>query len=287
MEIAYLITAYNNFEHLQRLIRSLNGPHTTFYIHVDKKSNFLEKDFDFLNVHFIERIPVSWGGWSHQQAILNLMKVAHKKEYERYVLLSEADYPIKSNNELHKKLKCDVEYLNLIKGFHPHKPEERIKYIYFEGFDRRNKNSLRTKLFTSLERLLRKIYSKKKYPFTQIYHGTTWWALSNNAVDYILTFIKKHKNYVKFFKSSWCPEESFIPTILGNSTFNEKCVGNLTYSDWSSKPAPAMITEKHITLLKNTVSFKSPYGTYEPFFARKFNDQSTELIDKIDRELRN
>lgn len=287
MKIAYLITAYSNFKHLKRLILALDAEDSAFYIHVDKKVSFKQDDFNINNVHFIPRITVSWGGWSHQQAILNLMANAHKKGYDKYVLLSEADYPIKSNKELHQKLTADVEYLNLIKGFHKHKPEERIKYYYFEGFDRRNRKSKRTRFFITLESYLRKIYVKKKYPFAQIYHGTTWWALSYNAVDYILSYVKQNRGYVKFFKSSWCPEESFIPTILGNSSIKEKCVGNLTYSDWSTKPPPAIITKNHIALLKNTESFISPYGNYTPYFARKFNDQSTELINEIDRVLRN
>lgn len=287
MKIAYLITAYKNFKHLKRLLLALDFEDASFYIHVDKKVSYKQEDFNINNVHFIPRITVSWGGWSHQQAILNLMTAAHKKSYDKYVLLSEADYPIKSNQELHQKLMADVEYLNLIKGFQKHKPEKRIKYYYFEGFDRRNRKSKRTRFFITLEYYLRKVYVKKKYPFEQIYHGTTWWALSHNAVDYILSYAKKHRDYVAFFKSSWCPEESFIPTILGNSSLFEKCVGNLTYSDWTTKSPPAIITKQHIALLKITESFSSPYGDYTPYFARKFNDESAEIVNEIDRVLRN
>ena len=287
MKIAYLITAYSNFVHLKRLIDALDEPNVAFYIHVDKKSDFREENFRNEKVHFIDRIKVSWGGWSHQQAILDLMVAAHKTGYNRYVLLSEADYPITSNEALHAKLKQKVEYLNLLKGFHDHKPEERIKYMHFDGFDRRDKTALRTRIFTTLESWLKLVYRKKRCPFPQIYHGTTWWALSKDAVAYILSFVEKNRNYVAFFKTSWCPEESFIPTILGNSNFKERCVGNLTYSDWSTKPPPAIITNEHVALLKETRTFKSPYGAYTPYFARKFNDQSAAQIEQIEQTLRN
>ncbi len=286
MRIAFLITAYNNFKHLKLLIDALNNGQADFYIHVDSKSQFNTKGFDYANVHFIKRIPVSWGGWSHQQAILNLMLTAYKNKYDRYVLISGTDYPIRPNSFLFNKLEKRVEYLNLIKGFQTHKPEKRIRYYYFDGFDRRNLKLLKTKCYLKLERLLRRFFIKRKYPFNTIYHGTTWWALSHEAINYILKFVDENPKFVKFFKTSWCPEESFIPTILGNSKFKDDCVGNLTYSDWSKKPSPAFLDEQHVEMFQQQHTFESPYGNYTPFFARKFSDNSMHLIDIIEQNLR-
>ncbi|PWI31500.1 hypothetical protein DI383_02195 [Flavobacteriaceae bacterium LYZ1037] len=286
MTIAYLITAYNNFEHLKKLIMALDDVTSEFYIHIDKKSQFDQESFRQDNIFFIKRLKVYWGGWSHQQAILNLMISANKKGYDRYVLISGTDYPIRPNMFLYNALKKDVEYFNLIRGFQSHKPESRLKYYYLEGFDRRNKKSLKTNLFLKIESCIKLIYKKRNYPFEEVYHGSTWWALTDKAITYILSYIESNKEYVKFFKTSWCPEESFIPTILGNSIFNSRCVGNLSYSDWSIKPAPAFLNNSHIQLFKKSKYFESPYGTYVPFFARKFNNESEELINMIEQKLR-
>ena len=91
---------------------------------------------------------------------------------------------------------------------------------------------------------------------------------------------------MNFFKTCWCPEEAFIPTIIGNSRFLNECKSNITYADWSTNPAPAIINERHLQLFKKQIEFASSYGNYEPYFARKFNDSNKSLIIKIENELR-
>ena len=146
---------------------------------------------------------------------------------------------------------------------------------------------MKTIFFLILERFQRIIITKNNYPFKEVFHGSTWWALSHNCVTYLLTFIKNNPKYVSFYKTSWDPDESFIHTIIGNSEFINECKNNLTYTDWSKKPAPAIIDKEHITQFKNQIEFEETYGKYTPFFARKFIDKSNNLIELIEKELRN
>lgn len=287
MKIAYLITAYNNYEQLKRLVDSLNdSKENLFFIHIDQKSPMPSCFNGYNNVSFVKRRKVWWGGWSHLDAILVLIRAALKVNFDYYVLLSGVDYPVRPNSFLYNKLKKGGEYINIIKGFQSHKSESRVKYFHFDSFDRRNKKSYRTKFFSFLEKKLRNFYIKKKYPFPQIYHGSTWWALTHDTVVYIDKFIKENPGYAEFFKSSWCPEESFIPTILGNSGLKVTYRNNLTFTDWSSNPAPALIDESHLVLFSNQEEFDSVYGKYTPFFARKFNDNSLAIINRIEDQLR-
>lgn len=287
MKLAYLITAYSNYVHLDKLIKALEEKNSIFFIHIDKKVDMPKNIMENKKIIFVKRVNVSWGGWSHQLAIINLMKEAISYNFDYYILLSGTDYPIRANSFLYNKLKEGGEYINIIKGFQTHKPESRIKYYYYDCFDRRNKYSLKTKFFLGLEKLQRRIITKHNYPFKEVFHGSTWWALSHSCITFTLTFIKNNPKYINFYKTSWCPEESFIPTILGNSEFLKKCKGNLTYTDWSTNPAPAIINKEHLKQFKNQLKFKGSYGSYTPFFARKFHDKSKDLIEQIERELRN
>jgi hypothetical protein len=286
MKIAYLITAFNNYELLEKLIKALDDSEVGFFIHIDKKSIMPKNIWGNKKIFFVKRIKVWWGGWSHQQAIINLMNEACKNKFDYYVLCSGTDYPIRPNTFLYNKLEEGGEYINVVKGFQSHKPESRIKFYYFDCFDRRKTSSRKTRFFLTLEKLLQKIITKHNYPFAEIFHGSTWWALSDNCVAYILTFIKNNPKYVNFYKTSWCPEESLIQTIIGNSEFSYKCRGNLTYTDWSTYPAPAMINNGHLIQFTNNLEFESSYGKYSPFFARKFSDKSLYIIDQIEKELR-
>ncbi len=288
--VAYLIMAHGNYKHLNKLLLALNDDHARFFLHIDKKSpmpDHLElKD----KVEFIERINVWWGGWSVQKAINNLLKTALKTDANYFVLLSGADYPVKPGEFFYSKLKEGGEYISLYKGFLPHKPESRIKYFHFDGANRWNKKSLKTLIYFGLEKVqyLIKFIRKRKYPFDHIFFGPTWWALSRECAEYVTSYIQNHPECIAFYKTSWCPDESFVHTIIGNSQYLKKCKGSLTYTDWSEKKSsPARINKSHVRLLKEQQAGQKPreWNTGH-FFARKFDDQSEDVIQLIDRELR-
>jgi hypothetical protein len=83
-----------------------------------------------------------------------------------------------------------------------------------------------------------------------------------------------------------CPDESYFQTIIGNSPFFRTCKTNLTYTDWSSIPAPALINQRHIELFKENIEFNGFYGPYTPFLARKFADNRANIVEIIEKELR-
>ena len=100
MKIAYLILAHDTPKQLQRLITALSSNSSSFFIHLDRKSNFA--DFSLIkgdNICFTqERVPVFRSDYSHIEAILILIKIALSdlRHFDRFVLLSATDYPLRS-----------------------------------------------------------------------------------------------------------------------------------------------------------------------------------------------
>lgn len=278
MKIAYLIAAHNNFLHLKRLINALNEQNVTFYIHVDKKVQLPEIKGD--NIIFInKRINVHWSGFSQVKATINLLERAIWDSNDYFVLLSGTDYPIKDNSYLFNKLNEGGEYIHILPmGTDPYAPISRYKYYYFtDYFNRRDKENRTTRFFLWLQKQIRKFGITKRIPFT-LYTGASWFILSRSCVVHILNEIKVNTKYIQFFKFGFCPDESFFQTIIGNSEFYKNVKGYLTYADWSVNPGPAIISKKHLEILKNEK---------EKFFARKFNDNSAQLVELIDETLRN
>ncbi len=286
MRVAYLITAYGDFDHLERLVGALDDPRAGFFIHIDARSRVPEGLFERLaergNVVFAPRRKVWWGGWSHTAAILSLMELAADGDdrcgYDYCVILSGADYPIRSNETIFETLAAGGEYINANPGFRSGKPESRVKYYWFDGFDRRRLRSPRTILFRALEIVLRALgVRKRRYPFPKIYSGVVWSALSMPCVRYILDNVRANPRYTAFFRTSQVPEEMFFQTIVANSPFASRIRQTPTYIDWDHPSAsPPVLTEKHLPIL----------AAKPRLFARKFNDHSTAVLDRIDRELR-
>ncbi len=288
MKIAYLIVGYNNWLHFNKLLSLLDYEGAALFIHIDKKVKMPPIKVDKARLIFVERLNVWWGGWSLQEAFNRLIKSAIIHRFDYYVLLSGADYPIRPLSYLYKKLSEGGEYISINKGFSPDKPEWRIKYYHFDGSDRKNKTSIKTIVYFWLEVLQRKLrlISKTKYPFDQVYFGSSWWALSHECVEYVLQFINDNPGFVRFFKTSWCPDESFIHTIIGNSPFLSECKGSMTYADWTeNRASPAIINMKHVEMFAEQLAKDTHFQQNGPCFARKFEDKSENIINAIHKHL--
>lgn len=103
---AYLITAYNNFYVLERLIRLLDDDRNDIYVHIDGKV----EDFDFerfsslcnsSTLTFVPAVRVYWGQYSQVRSVFRLFKCAVPGVYGYYHLLSGSDLPIKTQDQIH------------------------------------------------------------------------------------------------------------------------------------------------------------------------------------------
>ena len=89
---------------------------------------------------------------------------------------------------------------------------------------------------------------------------------------------------VKFYKNVFCPDESFIHTAIGNSIYKKRVQRNLTFADWSNGGAnPNLITSGHIRyfLTANPIEFLDSFGPGDALFARKFPDNSANLLKQL------
>ena len=283
MKICYLILAHNNFRHLDRLMNALTDEGSSFYIHIDEKT---EESYipSAKNVCIIpERVDINWGGFSMIEATLALLNygTTHSPDADCYILISGVDYPIRSKRFLHSLLEKGKEYIDIAPVPVPYKPIERYEYYYFD-YNRRNLKHYNPKFLTEV--LLKKFKIKREAPF-KIYAGTQWFALTRTCVQYVLDTVDKDKRYIDFFRHTLVPDEAFFQTIIGNSPFYENTASSLTYTDWEVPVPPAIIDARHIEFLKTHIEFNDEYGQRFPYFARKFNDESEKLLEKIEREL--
>jgi hypothetical protein len=281
MNINYLILAHANYDHLDRLIESLDGQGINFFIHIDKISRSYQNEKD--NVFFIEdRENIIWGGFGMVEATIKLLRLAHRKSGEGYYcLLSGADYPVQSNEIIKKELAKGFERINIAEAPLPHKKMDRFEYYHFD-FGWRKLMTLSEKVITGVGKALN---LKRDIPF-KIYVGSQWFALSHECVTYILKEINDNPDYIDFFKYAKIPDEAFFHTIIGNSEFLERTKPSVTYMDWGSGTGPELITEKHVEYLQQNFEIEGGYGCFRPMFARKFDDQSKPVLEKIDRILR-
>jgi hypothetical protein len=166
------------------------------------------------------------------------------------------------------------------------KPLSRLQRLHFEGS--RGRFMPKRVLLNQTNKLLEKFYTRNyRRALGDIvpYAGSQWWALSNDAVDHILAFVRTNRRLVRFYRHSLIPDEMFFHTILGNSRFREKAARNLTYADWSRGLSrnPAPITLEHVERFADPAfRLDDVEGSGPCFFARKFSSRDSDLLDRID-----
>jgi hypothetical protein len=287
MKIAYLVLAHNNPELLKRTIGMLSCRDCAFFVHIDSKSSIGE--FSRVgggNVFFSEeRIPVYWGEYSQVQAILLLVRQALVRcpHYDYFVLISGSDYPLKSSRYIHAFLEKNrgLEFTSIVKMPAPGKPISRINTLRIQSDKPLRRLAVRALAKVGLAQRDHRKYLGSLEP----YSGSTWWALTRDACRYILEFVEHNQHVEKYFRNTFAPDEMFFHTILGNSAFKARIRRNLLYEDWSTGGAsPAVISDRHVALFESQqkVCLSDAYGSGELLFARKFSDDSLNLLQRID-----
>jgi hypothetical protein len=280
--------------HLHRLLRAIVTANSAAYVHVDAK--FDSAPFERIRlprVHFVKpRIAVYWGEFSMVEAILRLMQsaLAAAEKFDYLVLISGTDYPIRPIDELEAFLQANAgaQFINLVKmpDDNVSKPLARLRYYkVLSG------NPLAVPLKIARAALIRSglLSAQRSYEAAlrgrEPYAGSTWWALTRDACQYVLDFVADEAAFVRFYRNTWFPDEGMIHTIIGNSPFASRVRRNLTYTDWSARGAhPEPIGPQHIRRFIEEAALVSDdrYGPSEVFFARKFSERTAPLVDRLD-----
>jgi hypothetical protein len=286
MKIAYLILAHTSPKQLARLVAALSSRRADFFIHVDQKTDIQPfQEIKGPGIRFsATRVPVYWGDYSMVEATLILLRSALDcdERFDRFVLLSGAEYPVRKPADIEKffESNADDEFINLVSMpcDSAGKPISRLQGYQFRPNDGAARRVAR-KTLVKLGLLPRHRDYQACLGSLKPYGGSTWWALTRGAVQHIIDFTDSQREILEFFKNTFHPDESFFQTILGNSPFRQRIRRNLTYADWSKGgKSPPVLTSTDLAALQSAPEFPASdtYGPGAIMFARKFSDDSLD-----------
>lgn len=294
MKIAYLITAYESPAHFHRLTRAIATGNSSVFVHLDAKADSAAFERGKIPaVTFVQpRIPVYWGEFSMVRAILLLMDHALRapQSFDYLCLISGADYPIRPIQELETFLAthAGAEFMNLtpMPNDYLGKPISRLqRYKVPSGALFGVK---RMRLRQALARL-GAVPADRDYATAlgglRPYGGSTWCTLTRAACRYILDFVSNERRIIRFYRDSKFPDEGLLHTIIGNSRLVANVHRNLTYTDWrAGGRSPAPLSQEHIDrfLSEEMLVADDRFGPGEVFFARKFSESNSDLVDQLD-----
>jgi Core-2/I-Branching enzyme len=275
LRYAYIISAYKNLEQVTRLVRRLQSNRTSFFVHVDKKTD--DRDYhtlvdslgDLPSVRFLARHVCHWGGFGHVRATLKGIDalLRERAPFDYVILLTGQDYPIKPNEYIERFFETRAP--NSFMGFSPLPSDS---WSPRGGLDRIEKVHLRL-YGHHLEVPLKRRFPSGLRPFG----GGAYWCLQRECIAYIANFVARRPDVVSFFRRVDIPDEIFFQTILLNSELRDTIVNdNLRYIDWTRGRRPAILEALDLEALRDSPKL----------FARKFDVNQDEMIlDLIDRHL--
>ncbi len=287
IEIAYLVIAHEDPAQLARQAKKLTED-ADVYIHINKRVA-IEPFQDMIEglqtkgrIYFSKhRYKVFWGGYSILKVTLSLLEQAFEnKNYDRIVLLTGLDYPVKATEQIQRFFfdNKDIDFITT----HKLDRKELTELSYMQCRD----NSILQFFFTSLKKYMPNCSVIRKKGFIK-YHGIKYrgkiyklygiapkWALKRESAKYILNFSKKNPSFNRAFRFILAPDDFYFATVLNNSKRKNNVEDSeLFYIKWLPYNKGAKdLNSEDLEELKQT----------KALFAKKFRTGvSEELLRKL------
>ena len=228
------------------------------------------------NVAFArKRIKCGWGAWSLVQATLYAVEAAVDAfpRATHFYMVSGDCMAIKSAEYTHEFLDGDdVDYIESFDYFESDwiktgMKEERLVYRHF--FNERTQPGRFYASFNTQKRL----GMTREIPHDlQIMIGSQWWCLRRRTIEWILDFSRRRKDVMRFFKTTWIPDETFFQTLVRHLVpEHEIRTRTLTFLMFTDYGMPVTFYNDHYDLLLSQ----------DFLFARKISPEAKELKKRL------
>lgn len=280
--IAFILLCHKNPEAIVQQAEQLTAAGDYISIHFDASAPVA--DFAQIkaglsgnpNVVFAKRrIKCGWGEWSLVQATLHAIEAAVDAfpKASHFYMVSGDCMAIKSAAYAHQFLdRHDRDYIeshdyfdsNWIKtGF----KEERLIYRHFF-----NERTQKWAFYKSLG-LQQKLGVTRAIPSDlHMMIGSQWWCLRRPTIEAILAFLRKRPDVVRFFKTTWIPDETFFQTLVRHLVPGPEIDNRtLTFLMFTDYGMPVTFYNDHFDLLIGQ----------DGLFARKISADAHGLRDRL------
>nr|WP_319247862.1 DUF5928 domain-containing protein [uncultured Celeribacter sp.] len=221
------------------------------------------------------RIKCGWGAWSLVQATLYALEAAERDfpQATHFYMLSGDCMAIKTAEYMHEFLdRDDVDYIESFDFFESDWiktgiKEERLHYRHW--FNERTHKRL---FYTSLDLQQRFGLSRDVPDDLQIMIGSQWWCLRRQTVEKILVFTRQRKDVMRFFRTTWIPDETFFQTLVRHLVPERDIrTRTLTFLMFTDYGMPVVFYNDHYDLLLSQ----------DFLFARKISPEALELKKRL------
>ncbi|MGB0798642.1 MAG: DUF5928 domain-containing protein [Planktomarina sp.] len=281
-KIAYILLCHKDPASIIQQAERLTAVGDYISIHFDASANaasfkqIKQALGDNPNVCFAKKqIKCGWGEWSLVQATLNAVEAAADAfpHASHFYMLSGDCQAIKTAEYVHNFLdENDRDFIESFDYFESDwiktgMKEERLIYRHY--FNERTQ----PRRFYAAYRLQQRMGWTRAIPDDiQVMIGSQWWCLRRRTVEWIIDFTKKRRDVMKFFATTWIPDETFFQTLVRHLVpLDEIETRTLTFLMFTDYGMPVTFYNDHYDLLLSQ-NF---------LFARKISPEANELKQRL------
>ena len=280
--IAYILLCHKDPEGIIAQAQRLTAAGDFVSIHFDARAK--REDFEKISsalapnsaVSFTKRrVKCGWGEWSLVEATLLAVRAAvdNFPRATHFYMLSGDCMPIKSAEFVHDFLdQNDVDYIESFDFFNSEWiktgiREERL--IYRHWFNERNH---KTMFYASMIWQKRLGLTRKVPADIAMQIGSQWWCLRRRTIEWLLDFCQKRGDVMRFFRTTWIPDETFFQTIVRHLVpEHEIRTRTLTFLMFTDYGMPVSFYDDNYDLLLSQ----------DYLFARKISPDAQELKQRL------
>lgn len=281
-KIAYILLCHKDPAGIIAQAERLTAAGDCLAIHFDARSK--KEDFETIRaalkdnpsvVFAKQRLKCGWGEWSLVGATLLAVRAAVEAfpRATHFYMLSGDCMPIKTAEYVRNFLSSrDVDFIESFDFFTSEWIKTGIKeerLIYRHWFNERTQKKW---FYRSLD-WQQKLGITRRIPADLAMQiGSQWWCLRRRTVEAVLKFVDSRPDVMRFFRTTWIPDETFFQTIVRHlvpeSEINTRTLTFLVFTDYGM---PVTFYNDHFDLLLSQ----------DYLFARKISPDALELKARL------
>ncbi|MEM6303364.1 MAG: DUF5928 domain-containing protein [Pseudomonadota bacterium] len=222
-----------------------------------------------------KRVRCGWGEWSLVQATLGALRAAVDAfpRATHFYMLSGDCMAIKSAEYIHQFLDdTDADFIESEDYFESDWiktgwKEERLMYRHW--FNERTQK----KRFYAMYEVQKRLGLTRDVPADiQVMIGSQWWCLRRQTIESVLRFIRQRRDVLRFFATTWIPDETFFQTIVRHLVPGQEIRSRtLTFLMFTDYGMPVTFHNDHYDLLLSQ----------DYLFARKISTGAMDLRRRL------
>ena len=281
-QIAYLLLGHKDPEEIISQAVRLTAVGDCVAIHFDARSSLV----DFARIRAAlggnpavtfarRRVKCGWGEWSLVAATLEVAQAAIDAfpGASHFYLMSGDCLPIKTAEHIrHWLAGQNADFIESVDFFESGWIKVGIKeerLIYRHWFNERKRKPL---FYASMQLQARLGLARKVPEGMRIRIGSQWWCLRRKTIEAILAFAAQRRDVVRFFSTTWIPDETFFQTLVGHLMPEAETRSRpLTFLLFTDYGMPVTFCDDHFDLLL----------AQDFLFARKISPDAAKLRHRL------